>query len=263
MADELRTQPTPPAARVLRGEVLLDAETRKRINRAHFRRTISVFTALCVIGLVVAVYISPIFRVQHIEVQGTVNMDVEEVEEMVTVNGDSMITADFSDAKNQIAEHPLVRSVDVERDWPNTLKVTVVERVPWATWQAGESVHAIDLEGYVLPDVAPPAGLVIRHTDANNPLADGEQVDSAAISLATLLLQHVPPRLLLGITAMDWSSTGGMTIETDAGYRVAIGDSDDLNYKLSVWAQIDASVGRDKMSGHVLDLRFGDRPSLQ
>jgi hypothetical protein len=62
---------------------------------------------------------------------------------------------------------------------------------------------------------------------------------------------------------MDWSSTGGMTIETDAGYRVAIGDSDDLNYKLSVWAQIDASVGRDKMSGHVLDLRFGDRPSLQ
>ena len=55
----------------------------------------------------------------------------------------------------------------------------------------------------------------------------------------------------------------GMTITTDAGYRVVVGDEDDLNYKLSVWAEIDSTIGRQEMSGHVLDLRFGDRPSLQ
>jgi hypothetical protein len=62
---------------------------------------------------------------------------------------------------------------------------------------------------------------------------------------------------------MEWSTVSGMTIATDAGYRVVVGDEDDLNYKLSVWAEIDSTIGRQEMSGHVLDLRFGDRPSLQ
>jgi len=261
--NERRVRPSPPVNRVLRGEVLLDAETRKRINRAHFRRTMSVLGGVAVTGLAVAIYLSPFLRVQHVEVQGNVNLPIEEVQQMVTVNGDSMLTSDFSSARRDIEDHPLVRSVSVERDWPNTLKVVVVERVPWATWQIGETSYVIDAEGTVLPDVPPSAGPLIRHSDATNTPADGEQVDTNAIALAALLLEHVPPRLQMGITAMEWSSIGGMTIETDAGYRVAVGDADDLNYKLSVWAQIDSTIGRADMSGHVLDLRFGDRPSLQ
>ena len=33
--------------------------------------------------------------------------------------------------------------------------------------------------------------------------------------------------------------------------------------KLAVWREIEASLGRANMTGHVLDLRFGDRPSFQ
>jgi hypothetical protein len=55
----------------------------------------------------------------------------------------------------------------------------------------------------------------------------------------------------------------GLTVQTDAGHRVVIGDSENVEYKLAVWGQIEAELGREAMGGHVLDLRFGDRPSLQ
>jgi hypothetical protein len=44
---------------------------------------------------------------------------------------------------------------------------------------------------------------------------------------------------------------------------VVIGDSQNMDYKLAVWQQIEKELGRETMGGHVLDLRFGDRPSFQ
>ena len=249
--------------RLVRGEMLLDEEARRRINQAHFRRTETVIAILSTLGVLVGIYLSPLLRVQHVEVQGTVNLQTAEIEELVGGGGDSMFSVDVDTARQRIEEKVLVKSASIERDWPNTLKVTIAERIPWAAWKIGESTYIIDAEGRVLPALPAPAGPVILHLDATNSPAEGEHVDSNAVRLASLLLEHVPPRLQLGITAMEWSTVSGMTITTDAGYRVVVGDEDDLNYKLSVWAEIDSTIGRQEMSGHVLDLRFGDRPSLQ
>lgn len=252
----------PNLPKLVRGEMLLDEETRRRINRAHFRRTMAILGVLAVVGLLVLVYLSPLLRVQHVQVTGAVNLTPEQVEALVASNGDSMFRLDLDAAEDRILENTLVRSVTIERSWPSTLNVTLAERTPWASWQIGEKTYIIDSEGRVLPDVPAPAGPVIQHIDATNSPAQGERVDTNAISLALLLIDAVPARMQLGITGMEWSSTAGMTIATDAGYRVVVGDGDDLEYKLAVWSQIDATVGRDKMSGRTLDLRFGDRPSL-
>jgi hypothetical protein len=36
------------------------------------------------------------------------------------------------------------------------------------------------------------------------------------------------------------------------GYRVVIGDSQNIEYKLAVWKEIEETLGRGGMSGHVL-----------
>ena len=253
----------PSLPRLLRGEMLLDEEARRRINQAHFRRTMAVIAILSFLAVLVGIYLSPLLRVQHVEVQGTVNLQAADIEELVGSDGASMFSVDIDTARQRIEEKVLVKSVNIDRDWPNTLKVTIAERVPWAAWKIGEATYVIDAEGRVLPALPAPAGPVIHHLDATSSPAEGDHVDANAVRLAALLLEHVPPRLKLGITAMEWSTGDGMTITTDAGYRVVVGDKDDLNYKLSVWAEIDSAIGRPEMSGHVLDLRFGDRPSLQ
>jgi cell division protein FtsQ len=249
--------------RLVKGEVLVDEQMRRRINRARFRRAMGVIAVLGVIGALAFAYFSPVFRVQEVKVEGAAMVSEEEIRDAVDAGGSSMLTARFGGAEARIMENPLVSSVTIKREWPNTVKVTVAERAPWGSWRMGDKVYAIDKDGIVLPMEAPQSGPAIKDLDSRDPLAVGEQVSFPAIRLAVQLLQHVPPRLKMGVTAMEWSDIDGMAVGTDAGYQVVIGGEDDLNYKLTVWAQIDTHVGRANMSGHVLDLRHGDRPSLQ
>jgi cell division protein FtsQ len=175
-----------------------------------------------------------------------------------------MLTVGFGGAEDRIAEMPQNKSVHIDRSWPDTVRVTIVERLPWGTWVAGSTPYVIDDEGVVLPVgyAAPEGSLVIRAL-ASPPLAAGDRVDRDAVALTKVIVEQAPGRLALTITEVDWSEAEGLTVVTDAGYTVVIGDSENMDFKFAVWQQIESELGRDSMSGHVLDLRFGERPSFQ
>jgi cell division protein FtsQ len=175
-----------------------------------------------------------------------------------------MFTAAFGGAESRIAQLPQVKSVDISRDWPNTVRVTVVERQPWGTWVAGSTPYVIDQEGVVMPEgFAAPEGSLVIQALASRPLAAGEHVDQDAIALTMSLIQEVPVRMGMNLAEVNWTGEKGLTLTTDAGYTVVVGGSENINYKLAVWQQIDFEMGRESMIGHVLDLRFGTRPSLR
>ena len=88
-------------------------------------------------------------------------------------------------------------------------------------------------------------------------------MDVDAVALAQAILQQVPPALALGIAAFDYTPQAGLALTTDISYRVVLGDSQNFEYKLAVWRAVEQEIGREAMTGHVLDLRFEDRPSLQ
>ncbi len=252
-----------PRQRAIKGEIIVDSATRRRINRARLRRTIFV---LGVIGLgagLAGLYFSPLLRVQQVEVTGAATVSADDLRDIVGAEGESMLTVDFADAEARIGQMPQVQSVTIERQWPQTVKITVVERAPWATWAIGDAAYVIDSEGIVLGGVAAPDGSpTITATDSTGILAPGDKVDSGAVALTRALLEEVPARLQLSVASLEWSNASGLSLTTDAGYRVVVGGHEDMEYKFAVWQQIEASVGREVMNGHVLDLRFGDRPAL-
>jgi myo-inositol-hexaphosphate 3-phosphohydrolase len=73
----------------------------------------------------------------------------------------------------------------------------------------------------------------------------------------------VPTRLGVIVTQVDWSNEKGVTVTTDAGYTVVFGDKNNFDYKIVVWHEIENTFGKESMAGHVLDLRYGQRPSYQ
>jgi hypothetical protein len=73
----------------------------------------------------------------------------------------------------------------------------------------------------------------------------------------------LPATLDTGLMRLEYNDREGLSLMTDAGYRVIVGDSHGLEYKLAVWQALELRLGRQQMQGHVLDLRFGDRPSLR
>lgn len=247
--------------RVIPGEVV-DPVARQRLARARLRRALAVAAVILAIGLVVAVYFSPLFRVQKVRVTGAATVPPEEIAALVDVKGESMIAVDFSEARAAIEANPAVKSVSFSKKWPQTVEVNVVERVPWGVWLIGETPYVIDDEGVVVAAAAPDGAPAIRATTSSGILAPGDRTDADAVALARRLVEEVPARLGLNLTAIEWSGEMGLSVMTDAGYRVVIGDSENLDYKLAVWAEIESEVGRESMAGRKLDLRFGDRPVL-
>jgi cell division protein FtsQ len=193
-----------------------------------------------------------------------VTVDPQQVRDLAGFDGDSMFRLDFQSAQDRIEYLPMVQSVHIDRSWPETVVIEVTERAPFAAWQVGATNYVIDNEGVVMANAQPPAGAPAIK-DLGNPvrLVPGDHVDYDAVKLTQELLQRVPGQLALNIAALEYSPATGLALTTDAGYRVVIGDSQNMDYKLAVWQQIEKELGRETMGGHVLDLRFGDRPSFQ
>jgi cell division septal protein FtsQ len=175
-----------------------------------------------------------------------------------------MMRLDLASAEERIETIPMVQSARLERRWPQTIRVVVTERTPWAFWQAGADRFVIDSEGVVLPGSAPLETAPVT-ADLSGPLRlfPGDRVDGDAVLLARALLERIPEKLAMNIASLEYTPQQGLAITTDAGYRVVVGDSQNVDYKLAVWQAIEGRLGRETMAGHVLDLRFGDRPSFQ
>ena len=64
--------------------------------------------------------------------------------------GEAMSQIDLTNIAAQIESLPWVRSVIVERYWPNKLKMTIEEKTPWALWQHNRQYHPLDEEAKII-----------------------------------------------------------------------------------------------------------------
>lgn len=250
--------------RPIKGQIVLDEKTARRLRRLRWHRIGIGIGVLAVIAGMFGIYQSPLLRVQNVEVVGVTTVNADEVTSLAALEGDSMFRPDAGAAEERIRYLPMVESVKLTRHWPQTIRIDITERVAWGYWQVGEDHYAIDTQGIVLPTVLPEEGAPTIN-DLSNPvrLVPGDHVDLDAVRLTQSLVQRVPQALSHNVTSVDYSPDRGLALTTDAGYRVVVGDSQNTDYKLAVWQAIEGRLGREAMVGHVLDLRFEDRPSFQ
>lgn len=250
--------------RAIEGEILMDEKTAQRVRRTRLRRFFTACVVVVVLTGSIALYVSPVLRVQKVEVAGATAVSADEVLSLARLDGQSMMRLDLAAAERRVESIPMVQSVKLDRQWPQTVRIVVTERAPWAFWVIGENRYVIDSEGVVLPGSAPLENAPVI-SDVSGParLSPGDHVDRDAVVLSQALLQRVPQTLAMNIASLEYSPQEGLALTTDAGYRVVIGDSQNVDYKLAVWQAIEGQLGREAMAGHVLDLRFGDRPSFQ
>ncbi len=250
--------------RALKGYVLPDEKAERRLQRFRWRRILIVLALLAAVAGVVVLYRSPLLRVQEVEVISAVSTSPERIAEVADLEGASMFNTPLDEVEARIIALPLIKGARAQRLWPNKVRIEVIERTPWGYWSLAGTSYVIDGEGVILPDVAPPEGAPVIH-DVGAPanLSQGDRVDADAVRLAQSLLEFVPNQLALRIMQFEYTPQKGLSVVTDANYRVIMGDSQNVEYKLAVWKAVEEDIGRGAMAGHVLDLRFRDRPSYQ
>jgi len=250
--------------RALRGHVLPDEKTERRRRRLRWRRLFVAACLLAALAGVVALYRSPLLRVEEVEVVGAKNLAPQQITELAGLEGASMFNAPLAEAEARIVALPLVKGAKARLAWPNKVRIEVVERAPWGYWDLAGTAYVIDADGVVLTDIKPGEGApVIHDTGAPAALSVGDRVDTDAVLLAQALLSFVPEQLSLAIMRFEYTPEHGLSLVTDAGYRVVMGDSQNVEYKMAVWKTVEEDIGRGAMAGHVLDLRFRDHPSFQ
>ena len=246
---------------------LVNVRAMARRGRARVRaRWLPIAAAAVLLAVAVGgvwAWQSPLLRVQEVEVVGAVSARESDIIEQVALWGERMFTADLNGTAKAIEELPLIASVDIERSWPSTVRITVHEREPWGSWEQAGLRYTIDREGFVLGHRAPPADSTTIVSNESFSLRPGDHVDYHAVDAAAEITSHIQEALGTSAVELTYSPDEGIRVRTADGQTALLGDSSGIAYKLAVWARVAQEATAQDITYSTIDLRFGDRPVLR
>lgn len=131
---------------------------------------------------------TPLLDVDHIVVTGAGQSGVGAVQQAVGIErGDTLLSAPLARAAARVADLPWVETVDVSRQWPNRIRVQVVERTPTAAVPAqADGWVLLDASGRQLAVVPEPGPGVVRVEVPPVTAAPGRPIEIAAAAVLDL-----------------------------------------------------------------------------
>ena len=223
------------------------------------RLFIAFLPIVIVAGATYAVMESSFFKVQ-----GARSLDQHAVAELTRLQGQSMLTLSTGGARERLLAIPSVLAVDIERDWPSTVVVTVLEREPVAYWSVGGHDFPVDQEGVVLSGGAPsgPAPRIVEVTPGRV-LNPGDRVHPDAVAFAQRIMAESPQFLEANVTELEYQAGVGVTVIFDGGLRVTFGDDRSYDYKIAVLSELLRELASQGVQPSAVDLRFGERVTYE
>ena len=256
---------TPPLRRDYADTAPTGAPRRGRLAfpRVRWRTAMVAILGVTLIAGAIAALNSPLMKIQAVDVRGTQHLTAEAIAQIAGLRGQHLLLADLAAARERILAQPLVKEVAISREWPNQVRVDIVERTPWARWEIDGDVFAIDAEGVVLEGLAaPPDSVLVRQASSLPIVRGGARVDLAALALIHRIEAAEPPPSRPRILAYEWSLRQGLTVVTTHG-RITFGGADGFSFKYQVWRELEREAERRGEPLLTADLRFGTRPAVE
>ena len=224
--------------------------TRAAIRRRRMLRRLATFgLLLCVIGIGMYLTVTMLFRISAIQVQ---TADGTQVTEIAGYSADSILQTLGVQVEENIfsfdpgakaaeleRQYPLLESIRVVRDYPNTVVVQVTEATPTYAVQAGSSWLTLSDKFKILSaDPAQPDGLCTLYGGEATTAAPGEQLSFAAPEADSTA----------STSAASDSSASGVVDETDA--------------KMSALATLQTKLDEYGMRSDVTRIEFADTEQI-
>ena len=267
---EERPLPVDPRLRARRRAVMR-SEGRRRLRR------LGVVAAAAGVGLTGwLLVLSSLFDVDQVVVRGAQRSAPEVVRQAAAVTpGDAMVRIELERAAAAVEALPWVATATVERSWPGTVVVSVVERRPVATVSVtqGEGADSaprwmlVDDQGRLLAFVDDPPPELARIDGTTGRARPGAQVGPGVAGALELLARlqatlpgRPPPKVAVGpggsLEAVVWSDSG-------TERRVHVGAPVRLADKvLALRTLVEHGALDEAAPGLVVDVRVPDAPVL-
>ncbi|MEW5813010.1 MAG: cell division protein FtsQ/DivIB [Actinomycetota bacterium] len=176
--------------------------------------------AVLVVGIGLLLYFTPIMSARSIVVIGLGAVPQDEVVAVAGVSpGTPLLQVDTDAVAEKVAGIRRVASARVQREYPSTLRITVVERVPVVIRDYPDGVHLFDKDGVDFATGPPPPG--IPYLDVENPGPD-DPATKAALEVVTSLR----PEVAAQVGRVSAPSVAAITLTLIDGRTVVWGTTD-------------------------------------
>lgn len=206
----------------------------------------------------IAVTLDSGFALARITAEGQVRTpDAAILEALAVTAGDPLFAMDMSELRKRVEALPWVRQAVVTREWPDTVKVRVMERVPYARWQIDGHVVLVDDTGARIPgaDTKDFAAL---------PFIVGPGAPKNALALFDMIA--ATPDIAGRIVAAVRVGERRWDLEFDNGMRLKLPEPSETYGEAEAWAAF-LKMERERnilgMDVAVFDLRLPDRIMLR
>lgn len=199
------------------------AEQSKRIRGTVRGLKVLMWSALVsviVVGLGLLLYFTPVMSVRNTVVTGLGAVGQEEVVGTAAVApGTPLLQVDTDAVAERVAGIRRIASVRVQRQYPSTLRITVVERVPVVVKDFPDGPHLFDRDGVDFAIAPPPPG--VPYLDAENP-GPNDPPTKAALQVMTSLR----PEVAVQVARIGAPSVAAITLQLIDGRQVVWGTTD-------------------------------------
>ncbi len=190
---------------------------RRDAGRRRLRVVVVVGAILVVLAIAWGVSVSPLLDVDHVTVRGLGRLTAAEVQAAGGVHpGDAMAWLDAGAAAGRIEALPFVRRATVVREWPDTVRISVVERRPVAWIDAPGGKVVVDGTGRVLESVTDP--------QPGMPQLVGTKL---VPGVGATVVPVGGARVAAGLTGLAAAGTRSVTV-TDAGVSLQLASGSEI-----------------------------------
>ncbi|HHM2926303.1 TPA: cell division protein FtsQ/DivIB [Staphylococcus aureus] len=236
----------------------LTLEEKRKLRRKRQKRIqYSVITILVLLIAVILIYMfSPLSKIAHVNINGNNHVSTSKINKVLGVKNDSrMYTFSKKNAINDLEENPLIKSVEIHKQLPNTLNVDITEN---------EIIALVKYKGKYLPLLE--NGKLLKGSNDvkinDAPVMDGFK-GTKEDDMIKALSEMTPEvrRYIAEVTyAPSKNKQSRIELFTTDGLQV-IGDISTISKKMKYYPQMSQSLSRDssgklKTRGYI-DLSVG------
>jgi cell division protein FtsQ len=238
------------------------AVTRQR-GRRRLRVVVAFSSTLAVLVCAVLVlYDTALFAANHVSIRGETHTSASEI---LLASGLSshppLVDVDTAVISRRVDALPWILSSQVERHWPDSVSIAVVERRPAATVVAGRGVTVLDRSGRILGTAAvAPSGTValVAAPGGKFPVGRPGTLVGASAAPAIAVAAALPPSIRPRVVAVDSASGGRVDLDLGHGITAVLGTTDQLLDKFEALASVLA--GASITGPATIDVTVPDEP---
>ena len=232
--------------------------------RARRRRLgYQVSGALAGVFFVWVVLWSPLLMVKDVTLEGGSHTTTEDVERAAGLDEkDNLLFVKSAEVAEKVAALSWVKSVDVDRILPSTVRIRIVEREPAMVLTSEAGSWTLDGSGRILEFGGEGRGLPVLAASELGDLTPGDTISSLSVRAAVRALGSMPVELREKVKAAFAPTSERISFTLEGGLLVRYGSADELRDKHEVVMALLERLKQEPTPATYIDVRVPSNPAL-